>query len=152
MLVDVEFQKPDPAMGMILALIGGGRSTIPERIETGMYSCGHWSIDQLVPNLPHEWEEPKLPIEPTSGVCDSIEQFKEKIDCNAFKDPVFVSFVQICRAAQSFEGGWRWHKWGPYIGEQKPQCEYLHDEPNIEEVYTFSIYRAPKPIENNSAV
>ena len=26
------------------------------------------------------------------------------------------------------EGGWRWHKWGPYIGKHDIQCEYLADE------------------------
>lgn len=37
-------------------------------------------------------------------------------------------------------GGWRWHKWGPYIGTQTPTCEYLDDEPEIEMVYVASIY------------
>lgn len=37
-------------------------------------------------------------------------------------------------------GGWRWHKWGDYIGTQRPQCEYLDDEPEIEMIYTASIY------------
>mgnify|MGYP000101825354 CR=1 FL=1 len=55
--------------------------------------------------------------------------------------PVFVSFVRIRRDEQSSSGGWRWHKWGKYIGKQKPQCEYIYDEPEIEEVYTFSVYQ-----------
>ena len=33
--------------------------------------------------------------------------------------------------------GWRWHKWGPYIGTQDPQCEYLADEPEIKEVFVY---------------
>jgi hypothetical protein len=39
-----------------------------------------------------------------------------------------------------FGGGWRWHKWGPYIGTQEPKCEYIHDEPEIEEVFTYHVY------------
>jgi hypothetical protein len=33
--------------------------------------------------------------------------------------------------------GWRWHKWGEYVGLHAPQREYLHDEPLIETVYVF---------------
>ena len=25
-------------------------------------------------------------------------------------------------------GGWRWHKWGPYLGKHIPQCQYLNEE------------------------
>ena len=25
-------------------------------------------------------------------------------------------------------GGWRWHKWGPYVGKGEPTMEYLDDE------------------------
>jgi hypothetical protein len=28
---------------------------------------------------------------------------------------------------------------GEYLGTQNPQCEYLYDEPDIEEVYIFEI-------------
>jgi len=38
------------------------------------------------------------------------------------------------------DGGWRWHKWGEYIGTQNPQMEYIHDEPEIEKVYVYHIY------------
>lgn len=35
--------------------------------------------------------------------------------------------------------GWRWHKWGPYIGTQEPKAEYLYDEPTITLIYTYTI-------------
>ena len=38
-------------------------------------------------------------------------------------------------------GGWRWHKWGTYIGTHTPTTEYLDDEPDIESVIVFSLYR-----------
>ena len=40
-------------------------------------------------------------------------------------------------------GGWRWHKWGEYIGKLNPQCEYLDDEDfgdNFEYALTFTLY------------
>lgn len=37
-------------------------------------------------------------------------------------------------------GGWRWHKWGEYIGAHESQCEYLDDEEGIDHVYCFHIY------------
>lgn len=51
-----------------------------------------------------------------------------------------LPFVKMERCEQYPEGGWRWHKWGPYIGVQNPQCEYLYDEKNIDVVYTYHIY------------
>lgn len=51
-----------------------------------------------------------------------------------------VCFTRIDRAEQDAQGGWRWHKWGPYIGNQRPTAEYLYDEPDIETVYTFHVY------------
>lgn len=38
-------------------------------------------------------------------------------------------------------GGWRWEKWGPYIGTQRSVADYLHDEPDIDYVYTFHVYK-----------
>jgi hypothetical protein len=46
----------------------------------------------------------------------------------------------VIKANQSHEGGWRWHKWGEYIGKYEPQYEYLYDEPEIEKVYVYHIY------------
>ena len=40
-------------------------------------------------------------------------------------------------------GGWRWHKWGEYIGKLNPQCKYLDDEEfgdNFEYVLCYHLY------------
>lgn len=43
---------------------------------------------------------------------------------------------------QPSEGGWRWHKWGPYVGDKHPEHEYLHDEgPEITQATCFHVYR-----------
>lgn len=76
------------------------------------------------------------------GVCDSPEQLLEHLPHLA-EDPeaYMVAMVEIRRDRQSDWGGWRWHKWGPYIGTQNPQHEYLYDEKHIDVVYTYHIYR-----------
>lgn len=87
---------------------------------------------------------PELP--PEYGVCDSPEQFKSKYLDALRSDARYeyvVSFVHLRKSEQPSRGGWRWHKWGEYVGEKDPQCEYLYDEPEIEEVYTFHVYRRP---------
>lgn len=143
MLVDVTFKKPDPQMALILGIIGGGTSVIPEKIGEGMYQCNHWSIDQFGLPLKDKYGgAPSLDYDiSTYGVCDYPNQVVEKYPIlKEHPAKFFISFVRIRRDEQSEDGGWRWHKWGDYIGTRKPQCEYIHDEPEIEEVYTFSIY------------
>lgn len=75
------------------------------------------------------------------GVCDDFDQPVRKWKLDTCKEPVFITFTEIRRDEQPESGGWRWHKWGPYIGEQKTNgCEYLYDEPHIERVYVFHVY------------
>lgn len=77
----------------------------------------------------------------THGVADSPEQFFAKYPGLATDPRHFaVTFWVHRKADQPAEGGWRWHKWGPYVGEQESQAEYLHDEPEIEEVVSFRVY------------
>lgn len=40
--------------------------------------------------------------------------------------------------------GWRWHKWGPYLGKHTPQCEYLNEEKNIDYVLIWHLYPLKK--------
>jgi hypothetical protein len=44
------------------------------------------------------------------------------------------------KANQPKEDGWRWRKWGQYIGALEPTCEYIADEPHIDKVYVYHIY------------
>ncbi len=79
------------------------------------------------------------------GVCDSIEQWKETdVACFVTADPdheYCVSFTHVSKVPGE-EGGWRWHKWGPYIGNGKPTCEYLADEEKFDNgIYVFHVYR-----------
>ena len=76
------------------------------------------------------------------GVCDSPEQLMELYGEYLRSSPrrFCVSFTEVIKAQQSPSGGWRWHKWGPYVGKQEPQYEYLYDEKDIDKVCAYHIY------------
>ncbi len=78
----------------------------------------------------------------THGVADSIEQienyYAKFINSPDIKIAIGLQFVY--KENQEPQGGWRWHKWGPYIGNMKPQCEYIADEPDIDTVICFQLY------------
>lgn len=75
------------------------------------------------------------------GVADSPEQFFAAYPGLAADERSFAVMFWVHRKAdQPAHGGWRWSKWGEYVGEQDSQAEYLHDEPEIEQVVSFEIY------------
>ena len=55
-----------------------------------------------------------------------------------------VGFNPIKQNPENPGGGWRWHKWGHYIGKHDVQCEYLDDEDlsdiNQDFILCFHIY------------
>jgi hypothetical protein len=70
------------------------------------------------------------------GVCDSVKNFldifDEKLKNSGRK--YFVCFVPLTKEEQPKFGGWRWCKWGEYIGTQNQTAEYLYDELYIKKV------------------
>ena len=136
MLDDYSFPRTEP----ILAAIALMNDNPPQtwRTTTGVYQIGHFNW----PGARGAVEEyPELGDFNSYGVCDSYEQILEQ--CPALQDPnrqFVITITPIVRANQSPEGGWRWHKWGPYIGTFNPQCEYLYDEVGIDRVFCFHIY------------
>ena len=81
------------------------------------------------------------------GVADSVEQikqyYKEEIDDLNRKYFITITPVYQDKKNAGNGGGWRWHKWGKYIGELNPQCEYLDDEDfgdSFEYVICFHLY------------
>lgn len=89
---------------------------------------------------------------PAYGVCDSPLQLAQKF-------PDFtgnVWFCEILRKNQQ-DGGWRWHKWGDYVGEYDlSNIEYLSEAngedgaPLIDVQYLFSNERSDNflPLQN----
>lgn len=80
------------------------------------------------------------------GVCDNasqaIDHFKniEKERGIDFGNCV-LCLRPIVKKNQPADGGWRWHKWGPYIGVKHPECEYIYDEgDDINFVWCYHLY------------
>lgn len=162
MLVDPEFSGGDSVLISLGALISNGREL--EKIDTGLYLCPHFNFnyemkDGTYRSYRSEKDFFSLKLEdliPETddfyfneyGVCDSPTQFMEKVGKELIaSDRLFVvSFTRLLRKEQDPDGGWRWHKWGPYIGNQSPQCEYLYDEKDIDEVYTYHVYEIIKKV------
>lgn len=82
------------------------------------------------------------------GVCDDYTQILDKCPV-VLEDPrpFMIFMTPIRRADQPPQGGWRWHKWGPYIGTYEPQYEHLYDE-DIEMVYVYHIVQLKETIGN----
>lgn len=141
-IANIQLKPMDPAIAAITSMISGGQKT--EKIGDGMFICGHWNFDDhLDKRWEPYWHDRELQV-PSFGVCDSPVQFLEKCGDSLRNDAAneyVISFVLIKQEDQPPDGGWRWHKWGEYIGDKSPQFEYLFDEPDINEVYTFHVYR-----------
>lgn len=75
-------------------------------------------------------------------VCDNVEQALEYWK-GAIENPdhkYVIALMPVRKKDEPESDGWRWHKWGKYIGTQNAQCEYLFDEPEVEVVYCAHIY------------
>lgn len=89
-----------------------------------------------------EWSEPF----PRFGVCDTPLQWLGALGCSVHQHelPFCVTFTHVAKdpGRAGKREGWRWHKWGDYIGSPTPKCEYLDDEPEHKEgVYVFHVYQ-----------
>ena len=75
------------------------------------------------------------------GICDSYPLLLQCCPELLNSPREFVlTLTRIRKADQPKWNGMRWNKWGPFIGYQKPTCEYLYDEPVIETVYAYHIF------------
>lgn len=159
MLIEMpaEYRRPDPIFSMIAAVNGNDPSTQEDRV--GIYRIGHFGSSHFL----RSWEQypsfDSIPVTDTMpahmkedayegqlsrnayGVCDSVEQLLAHFpELEAPGREFVVTITEVRKENQSPDGGWRWHKWGPYIGTHEPQCEYLYDEKGIEAVLVYHIY------------
>lgn len=149
MLTSITFLRATPEQRALYLHLAEGKDIGDwwEEITPGVY------VGMLNPHLfiadYESWEEFK-DLGPWSspdytcayGVCDSIEQFTARVvpKLQAAETQHVAFLTCIRKADQSPNGGWRWHKWGPYIGDHEPQCEYLYDEEGIDEVYVYHFW------------
>lgn len=78
----------------------------------------------------------------TYGVADNLEQIVQLYEENRdgyFRGNHVILCHKVIKNPDAPCSGWRWRKWGEYIGIHTPKCEYLNDEPVIKEVICFSI-------------
>lgn len=78
------------------------------------------------------------------GVADNYKQILERDNRikEYIEDPNNQYILQlnwISKYSQPERDGWRWHKWGRYIGDFEPKCEYLYDEYGINGVFVYTI-------------
>ena len=84
------------------------------------------------------------------GVCDNASQVlkycNERIKESKIKEDkeYIIVLTPIFKKHEPKNEGWRWHKWGEYIGIQNPRCEYLANEDNIDMIYIFGVKEVEK--------
>ena len=128
----------------ILAAVAlmNGNDPEPKELATGVYERGDFGSSDFLRGSYEEY--PDLGEEHNCyGVCDGMENILETLTVLQDKDRQFV--VMLTPVERDLDnkgqgGGWRWHKWGPYIGKHTPTTEYLDDEPLIEKIYCYHVY------------
>lgn len=76
------------------------------------------------------------------GIADDVEQIKKhfEFEVNDLDKKFIIEVTPVYKKDQPSDGGWRWHKWGEYIGEHDIQCEYLYDEKGIKMVLVYHLH------------
>jgi hypothetical protein len=143
---------------------------LPKRIGVGIYESNlnmHNRIDGILvkdvhamgfihplgtplpdyTKTPHIWPDWYEEAISSGGVADNVEQVLHKLSplVNNMIRTFVLEITWMRKKDQSEHGGWRWHKWGEYIGTQQPTCEYLYDEPIIEEVLVYHLHEIKLP-------
>lgn len=132
----------------VLALVNDGD---PEPVEhaPGIVQVPHWNPDMLGYKISTRWNQDfsqylhYILDVPEFGVCDSPQQFLDRYGKVLEDDQHLyaVFMVHVRKDTQDPKGGWRWHKWGEYVGTGEPTTEYLYDEPGFPDgVWTFHVY------------
>lgn len=135
---------------------------------------GHYDIEELTNfNEVDEFELiDKYKFFPMNGVSDNASQVKNYLNkiiniylngtskdvyffegqglFNLIKSEPNYQFILLLTPIinnhdKSSWGGWRWHKWGEYIGKHNPQYEYLDHEDGIDYVLVWKLC----PVERN---
>lgn len=132
---------PDTEAARLVRLRAGLGEVTPHPPDSGIYagadlgyylrSCGAL-LDEYPEPLQYSVRETAgrwTDVVNAYGVADTVEQalaYLAPITDQA--DRVFVLQVHKIHREQCGPGSWRWHKWGPYIGDRTPEFKYLHDE------------------------
>ena len=106
----------------------------------------------------YEGPSPLMPDIPCTmpygyGLCDNYRQILERDeDVKRWIDnPDRKFFLFLCcmwRENQPEHGGFRYHKWGGYIGDQELCSEYLYDDKDVDRVFTYRLVEIIKEPED----
>ena len=145
---------PDEHNTIFLMLTGTNQPSV-KKLGRGFYLCEHWNFEMECAERLEEYNDAParaVGCREVFGVCDSPEQFMARFGPGLEVRPecIVVSFCVVKREDQEASGGWRWRKWGPYIGDREPQHEYLYDEQEIDQVTTFHVYIVKESLEAKS--
>jgi hypothetical protein len=151
MLIEWKPQVTDRGLAQILNLLAEntvlpglveGQGPASEHVEMhkGIYMIGHFNGSHVFPKDVFD-EYPSGLTCGSYGVCDSVENLLEYApDLITSEREFVVTMTRVSREDQPEYGGWRWHKWGEYIGKFDSQCEYLYDEEGIDEVFCYHVF------------
>jgi len=139
--------RNDPVLRMMEKMDGWTKGVVS--LGEGLFQIGHFSGDMLLfggNDCERSYTEfSRHPEFGAYGVCDSPEQFmRDWGEVLEHDERIFtVTFTHVKKHPEKKGqgGGWRWHKWGDYVGKGKPECEYLDDEDGFEDgVYCYHVY------------
>lgn len=142
MLVDIDQWSPYDIAVFMEKLDGG---TVPLRLQKGVYQMAGFGLDNwLVGQIKETYPDFGANDDAFScyGVADSPGQILvaggRLLLAEDRKFVIGVTYISADEQPES--GGWRWHKWGPYIGTGVPTTEYIHDEQYLRQVYVYHVY------------
>lgn len=146
LIQELSIMQTSQLLGMVASL--GKRSNHAKELQFGVYEIGHFGSTTWLTGYDNC---PDLPIADGYGVCDNVEQIFEKCpEIKKDKNRQFViTMTPMHRENEPMNHGWRWNRWGEYIGTQDPQHEYLFDEQDIDLVYVFHVYEKLKEGKND---
>lgn len=74
------------------------------------------------------------------GVADSIEQIQRYLEkVETLPEKFIVIMTPVYRKDEPSFGGFRFHKWGKYIGNHTIEQEYFYDHKEMDVLYTFRV-------------
>lgn len=118
----------------------------PRRIVQGVYLAHLNFGNEIGPVLADQYPTLVLPNGQGAadwfsfyGVVDHWQQLPLDVLRNDSR-PLLVYLTEHVKADQPARFGWRWHKWGPYLGVHDIEgYEYLYDTPTVERVYSYHV-------------
>jgi hypothetical protein len=113
-----------------------------ETVQTGVYYAGidaDRAFRDMVDMDMDYGANPAWTRRNSSGIADTPEQVLAYTKADTMQTPCVVLLTVIERAKQPKIGGWRWSKWGTYIGTRKRKADFLANEPEIDKVLVWRV-------------